>query len=52
MAEDEYKTDETLPPFALNHLGKDFKIALVYTSAEDRNDIPGIDVLNNADVAI
>ncbi len=52
MAEVEYKTDETLPSFALKHLGKDFKISLVYANAEDRNDIPGIDVLNDADVAL
>ncbi len=52
MAEDEYETARTLPPFALSRLGKDFRISLVYANARDRNDLPGIDVLAEADVAL
>lgn len=52
MAEDEYNTAQTLPPFALKNFGAYFKISCVYANAEDRNDIPGIAALNNADLAI
>lgn len=52
MAEEGYKTAQTLPPFALKHFGAHFKITCVYANADDRNDIPGIEALNDADVAI
>ncbi|APZ95900.1 ThuA domain-containing protein [Fuerstiella marisgermanici] len=52
MAEEGYKTAQTLPPFALKHFGAYFKITCVYANADDRNDIPGIEALNDADVAI
>ena len=52
MAEEGYGTAKTLPPFALKQLGGDFKISLVYASAKDRNDIPGLEILEEADVAI
>ncbi len=52
MAEEGYGTAKTLPPFALTNLGADFKITCVYANSKDRNDIPGIDALDDADVAI
>ena len=52
MAEEGYGTTETLPPFALKHLGPDFKISCVYANAGNRNDIPGIELMDEADVAI
>ena len=52
MAEREYKTEETLPKFALEHLGKTFRVSYVHANAKDRNDLPGIEVLNDADVAL
>lgn len=52
MAEEGYKSSTTLPPFALKNFGRDFKITCVYANANDRNDIPGIEVLNDADLAI
>jgi nicotinamidase-related amidase/type 1 glutamine amidotransferase len=52
MAEDEFDTARTLPPFALKNFGGDFKITCVHANAKDRNDIPGIEVLNDADLAI
>ena len=51
-AESEYDTATTLPPFALQQFGQDFRISLVYADADDRNNIRGLDVLNKADVAI
>lgn len=52
MAEDEYKTEQSLPPFALKHLGKDFRVSLIYSNDKERNDLPGLDVLGDADVML
>jgi nicotinamidase-related amidase/type 1 glutamine amidotransferase len=52
IAEQEYLTNETLPPFALDHLGKEFKVSFVFANEKERNDLPGIDVLNDADVLL
>ena len=51
-AEDEYKTEETLPPFALAELGKTFKISTVYGHSENRSELPGAEVLKEADVIL
>lgn len=52
MSEDEYETERSLPVFALKHLGKSFRVSYVFGSDTDRNDIPGLDVLDQADVAL
>ncbi len=52
MAEEEYETAKTLPPFALKNFGAFFKITCVYANAENRNDLPGIEALNEADLTI
>jgi nicotinamidase-related amidase len=52
MAEDEYQTERSLPQFALEHLGRDFRVSYVFGSDADRNDIPGLEVLNEADVVV
>lgn len=52
MAEDEYHTEQTLPKFALEQLGRDFRVSYVFGSDTDKNDIPGLEVLNEADVAV
>ncbi len=52
MAEDEYETNRTLPEFALQHLGHDFRVSYVFGNPNDRNDIPGLEVLDDADVAL
>lgn len=52
MAEDEYDTARTLPPFALKNFGAWFKISCVYARPNDRSHLPGLDVLNDADLAI
>jgi type 1 glutamine amidotransferase/nicotinamidase-related amidase len=51
-AEDEYKTEETLPPFAIQELGKTFQISTVYGHAEDRATLPGAEVIGQADVIL
>ncbi|MBG85355.1 MAG: nicotinamidase [Verrucomicrobiales bacterium] len=52
MGEREYKTAETLPAFAMEELARDFKISLVYADAEDRNNLPGAEVIKQADVVV
>ncbi|HEY7315485.1 MAG TPA: isochorismatase family protein [Gemmataceae bacterium] len=52
MAEGEYKTEQTLPEFARKHLGKHFRVSLVFGSETNPNDVPGIEALNEADVAL
>lgn len=52
MAEEGYGTAKTLPAFALKHLGSNFKITCVFANSKDRNDIPGIAALDDADLAI
>ena len=54
-AEREYKTETTLPVFALKHLGKEFKVSFVYgndVNATQRNNLPGISVLKDADLLL
>ncbi len=52
IAEGEYKTDQTLPPFAKANLAKDFRVTIVKASAKDRNDIPNIVAVKDADVVL
>jgi type 1 glutamine amidotransferase/nicotinamidase-related amidase len=52
VAEDEYQTERTLPEFAAKNLGKEFRVSYVFGSDADRNDIPGLEVLDEADLAV
>jgi nicotinamidase-related amidase/type 1 glutamine amidotransferase len=52
MAEDEYRTNETLPSFALARLGKEFALSYVHANEKERFDLPGIEALDEADVAL
>jgi type 1 glutamine amidotransferase len=52
LAEPEYQTPRTLPEFALKHLGKDFKVSSVFGSETDAHDLPGLDVLKEADLML
>lgn len=52
IAEDEYKTEQTLPAFASSSLIKDKHVDYVFGSEADRNDVPGMGVLDVADVAV
>ena len=51
-AEREYETNRTLPKFCLEQLGKDFRVSHIFANAAERNDLPGIDVLQDADVLL
>lgn len=51
-AEDEYRTEETLPEFAAKELGRDFKVSFVFESPAKKYDLPGVDVVNDADVLL
>jgi nicotinamidase-related amidase/type 1 glutamine amidotransferase len=52
LAEPEYQTPRTLPEFARQHLGKAFRVNCVFGSETNPNDLPGIEVLKDADVAL
>lgn len=54
-AEDEYKTELTLPPFAAQQLGKAFKTSFVFETGDkkkNKHNLPGIDVVSDADVLL
>ncbi len=50
ISEDEYKTETTLPPFAAAQLGKDYRVSFVFDRADEKNDLPGINILDDADL--
>ncbi len=52
IAEDEYMTNRSLPEFARNNLGHDFQLSYVWGDDQERNSIPGLAVLNQADLAL
>jgi nicotinamidase-related amidase/type 1 glutamine amidotransferase len=52
MSEDEYETNRTLPEFAVKYLGKQFRVSLIFGSDQQLHEIPGLDALDAADVAI
>ncbi len=52
MAEDEYETDRTLPRFAAEYLGRDFRVQLIFADDNKATDIPGLEALRTADIAI
>jgi type 1 glutamine amidotransferase/nicotinamidase-related amidase len=52
MAEDEYDTNLTLPKFAADFLGQSFRVAFVFSDEENPNELPGLEILNSADVAL
>ena len=52
MAEQEYKTNQTLPAFAAKHLGQLFKVDYVHASEKERNDLPGIEAISEADIIL
>lgn len=49
IAEDEYQTHRTLPDFGLAELGNDYRVSYVYENTMNHFDLPGIDVLADAD---
>lgn len=52
MAEDEYETERTLTKFAREQLQKDMRLLLVYGDEEQRDDVPGINAVRDADVLV
>jgi len=52
VAEDEYKTEKSLPRYAADTLGQDFRVSFVFGSDQERNEIPGIDLVQQADVLL
>ena len=52
IAEDEYKTETTLPPFAAKWLAKDYRVSFVFDSEKDKNTLTGASALDDADVLI
>jgi hypothetical protein len=52
IAEDEYRTDRTLPAFTAEQLQKDFRISLIYGKPKERGPIPGFEVLDEADAVL
>ncbi len=51
-SEPEYKTEVSLPEFARDHLGKDFKVSFLFADATDNNLLPGAEVLRDADLLL
>ncbi|MCA9033674.1 MAG: isochorismatase family protein [Planctomycetaceae bacterium] len=49
-SEPEYKTEISLPKFAREHLGKDFRVSIVYGDAKVADSLPGIEVIQSADL--
>jgi type 1 glutamine amidotransferase/nicotinamidase-related amidase len=51
-AEDEYQTEQTLPRFAIQHLGQDFRVSFVFADPNNRHVLPGLEALDQADVLV
>ncbi len=52
LAEDEYQTERTLPAFARAHLGKEFRVSEVFGDEQQRDSLPGLEVLEQADLVV
>jgi type 1 glutamine amidotransferase len=52
ISEFEYRTFDTIPAYAKQHLSSDFQIKSAVNSDEHCQDLPEIEILRNADVAI
>jgi len=52
VADDEYKTETTLPPFAATHLGKDYRVSFVFDRAGGKNELTGLGALEDADMMV
>lgn len=51
-SEDEYKTEETLPVFAKDHLEKQFRVTVVLADPKDRTRLVGGEAIDTADVLL
>jgi type 1 glutamine amidotransferase/nicotinamidase-related amidase len=52
ISEPEYQTHETLPVFALNHLGHEFSVDYVFADPKDDNKLAGLELLEGADALL
>lgn len=52
IGEDEYQTEETLPKYALEQLGKQYRVSYVFGSETERNDFPGLTELEDVDLLL
>jgi hypothetical protein len=52
IAEKEYNSKETLPAFAKKHLAKQFRCTFVHANPNDRNDVPGLEAMYDADLLV
>lgn len=52
QGEEEYKTAETLPQFARDQLGKDYRVSFVWLDEKNKSSFPGIDVVKDADAVL
>ncbi|MEI8212724.1 MAG: ThuA domain-containing protein [Planctomycetota bacterium] len=52
IAEDEYKTEETLVRWANEHLAKDFRFTIIYSDAKQPNRLIGLEALAEADALL
>ena len=52
IAEDEYKTEESLPRFAARHLGNHFSVTTIFGSDTDRATVPGVEAIAEADALL
>ncbi len=52
IAEDEYKTEETLPTFAAKYLSQDFSVSIAFSSETQRDKIVSIEDVATADALL
>jgi nicotinamidase-related amidase/type 1 glutamine amidotransferase len=55
MAEEEYKSNETLPAFAKKYLFEDFRCTFLHAKSDEgegRNDVPGLEAMYDADLLV
>lgn len=52
ISEPEYETERTLPRYALQHLGKQFRVSTVMGSQSQPDSFPGIEAVGEADVLL
>ncbi|MCX6928435.1 MAG: isochorismatase family protein [Verrucomicrobia bacterium] len=55
LADDEYKSEQTLPAFAREHLAKKFRCTFCYAKGNDatnRNEVAGLEALYDADLLV
>lgn len=50
LGEEEYNTATTVPKFAAEELGKDYRVSLVFLDEQTKDRFPGLEVIKEADV--